>query len=62
MNIWLKGLISAVLSGASIGASSVFILPVEFNSENLSRFGYMVLVGAVVAFLNYLAKSPIPTE
>ena len=62
MNIWLKGLISALLSGAATGASAVFIMPVEFNSENLSKFGYMVLVGGVVAFLNYLAKSPIPTE
>ena len=62
MNIWLKGLISALLSGAATGASAVFILPVEFNSENLSKFGYMVLVGAGIGLLNYLKQSPFPQE
>jgi hypothetical protein len=62
MNIWFKGLISALLSGAVTGASAVFIMPVEFNQANWSKFGYMVLVGAIIGLINYLKQSPLPVE
>jgi hypothetical protein len=60
MSIWLKGLLSAVLSGAAVGATAVFVMPITVSTESFKILGYMVLVGAVVGLLNYLKQSPLP--
>lgn len=60
MNPWLKGLISALLSGIATGAGTVFFVPVSINSGNFKVLGYMILVGAIIGLINYLAKSPFP--
>jgi hypothetical protein len=60
MNIWLKGLLSAALSGAAVGATAVLATPITVSMENFKSLGYMVLVGAIVGLLNYLKQSPLP--
>lgn len=62
-NLWLKGLISAVIGGAANSIVVMAIDPVQFNlSEGIGKLGTVALASAIVAAAMYLKQSPIPED
>jgi hypothetical protein len=58
---WLKGLCSAVISGAANAVTGVVVAPETFNfQEGLHKLGALVGVGAVIGLAGYLKQSPLP--
>ncbi len=58
---WLKGLISAGISGSATGLTVMIVDPVTFNFETgLKKLLLVTAVAGVIAAANYLKKSPIP--
>ena len=71
VEIWLKGLLAAAISGAAggvlTGLAAVGIDPQHFNLQTgigaTFRFGAAAaLINAVIGVAAYLQKSPLPTE
>jgi hypothetical protein len=71
IEIWLKGILAAAISGAAGGVLTAFaavgIDPQHFNLQ--SGIGATMRIGAAAAVINavigvaaYLQKSPLPTE
>ena len=71
VEIWLKGLLAAAISGAAggvlTGLAAVGIDPQHFNLQ--SGIGATLRIGAAAALINavigvaaYLQKSPLPAE
>jgi hypothetical protein len=71
LQIWLRGIVAAAISGASGGAltgfAAVGIDPQHFNLQ--AGIGATLRIGAVAALINavigvaaYLQKSPLPEE
>lgn len=62
-NKWLKGLLSAIIGGASVGITVGIVDPASFNFQD----GWMNLVkvcavSAILAAGNYLKQAPLPKE
>ena len=57
--IWLKGLVSAVISGGATGIAAALSAPQPYGFKNY--FIVMFTAGVVGAAL-YLKQSPMPTE
>lgn len=55
--IWLKGLLSAAISGGGVGIVSAFTAPQDYSFKHLVL---PVLTAAVAGMGLYLRKSPIP--
>jgi hypothetical protein len=71
VEIWLKGLLAAAISGAAggvlTGLAAVGIDPQHFNLKTgigaTFRIGVAAaLINAVIGVAAYLQKSPLPTE
>jgi hypothetical protein len=62
MNIWLRGILSAAISGAATGIGTILIAPIELNKQNLLKIVSVVLLGALVGLANYLKQSPLPPK
>jgi hypothetical protein len=71
LQIWLKGIVAAAISGASggvlTGFAAVGIDPQHFNLQ--AGIGATLRIGAAAALINavigvaaYLQKSPLPAE
>jgi len=61
MKNWLKGLISAVVSGAANAITVVLVAPETFNlSEGLPKLFAVVVSGAIIGCAAYLKQSPLP--
>ena len=71
IEIWLRGILAAAISGAAggvlTGFAAVGIDPQHFNLQ--SGIGATMRIGAAAALINavigvaaYLQKSPLPTE
>jgi len=58
---WAKGLLSAVIGGASNAALAMFVDPTTFNFGDLPKLGQFAAGGALLAVLMYLKASPLPT-
>lgn len=58
MNVWLKGLISAAISGAATAGLASVVDPHIIHDP--TKLFQMAVGGAVVGVLNYLKQSPIP--
>ena len=59
--LWLKGLISAAIGGASTAVTVMIVDPQTFNiDEGAGKLGAVIVVSAIVAAANYLKKSPLP--
>ena len=58
--LWVKGIISALISGGVTGISMMALDPAAFNLSNLKKLGALFLVSAIVSVCNYLKQSPIP--
>ena len=71
VEVWLKGIIAAAVSGAAggvlTGFAAVGIDPQHFNlqagmSATLRIAAAAALINAVIGVAAYLQKSPLPTE
>jgi len=60
MTTWLKGLLSAVLSGAAGAAAGMVLDPDHFGLDHLKHLGMIAAVGAIAGVINYLRQSPLP--
>jgi len=63
--LWIKGLISAALSGLATGITLIIVDPVTFNiqtSGGLEKLGTVSFISAIVSVANYLKQSPLPPE
>ena len=58
---WLKGLLSAIIGGASNSVTTMIVAPESFNlQEGIGKLGTVALVSALVSAAMYLKSSPIP--
>ena len=61
--IWLKGLISATVSGAAASIGTMVAAPTDFNlGAGLRRLLTVAVVSGIIGAANYLKQSPIPEE
>lgn len=62
--IWAKGLVAAVVGGASNAFTAAFVDPEHFNpfQAGWSHCKEIILVGAIIAAFHYLAQSPLPPD
>ncbi len=60
--IWLRGLISAVIGGAANAITVVIVDPITFNlfEGGAMQLLTVVIVSAIVAMAMYLKASPLP--
>ena len=59
--LWLKGLFSAIISGAASSVAVLIVDPATFNfGEGIGKVGLIALISAIVGAANYLKQSPIP--
>ncbi len=61
--VWVKGLVAAVVSSAANSISVLIADPSHFNPEAASGFknlGLIALVSAIVGAAMYLKQSPVP--
>ena len=59
--IWLRGLISAGIGGASTAITTMIVAPDTFNLETGKQKLIAVAgVSAIVAVANFLKQSPLP--
>jgi hypothetical protein len=60
--LWLKGLVAALIGGAAVGTSLLLLDPTDFNltAAGLAAVGKMALVGALIGAVAYLKKHPDP--
>ncbi len=60
-SIWIKGIISAALSGLATGVTLIIVDPSVYNIQGgFKKLGTVSLVSAIVSVANYLKKSPLP--
>ena len=62
LETWLKGVVAAAIGGGSNAIAAALVDPEHFNPFQ-AGFGAcwkVVIVGAVIAVANYLARSPLP--
>ena len=58
---WLRGLISAIVSGATNSAAVIVVDPKDFNLQGgLKNLGMAFAAGAIIGGINYLQRRPIP--
>lgn len=63
ITIWIRGFISAVVSGIAVSIGAMVTSPAEFNFETGSRKLLTVaVVSGIVGAANYLRQSPIPVK
>lgn len=58
---WLRGLISAAVSGGAASIAVIIVDPATFNlTEGLRKVVTVGLISSLIGVANYLKKSPIP--
>lgn len=61
--LWLKGLISAVISGVATSVTMAIVDPATFNlQEGLNKLITLATVSGIISACNYLKKSPLPGD
>jgi hypothetical protein len=59
--VWLKGLVSAVVGGAANAVILMVADPLTFNlAEGLPKLEMVAIVSALVSAAMYLKQSPLP--
>ena len=61
-SVWLKGLISALVSGGATGVSATLVVPTDVQAVHPMLIWKIAGVGALVGAANYLKQSPLPKE
>lgn len=57
---WLAAMIRSVVGGACNGLGALVVAPDKFNFEHPGKLMEMAGVGAFIAIVHYLQKSPLP--
>ncbi len=59
---WLKGIISAAISGVTTAITTVIVAPEQFNAtpEGIKKVLIVAGVSATLSVANYLKQSPLP--
>jgi hypothetical protein len=61
--LWLKGLASAAIGGASNAVTMMVVDPINFNlQDGIGKLGSVAAVSALVSAAMYLKKSPVPGD
>lgn len=60
-SVWVKGLVSACISGGAGGVSSSLVIPTEVQTVHPMLVWKIAAVAAVIGAANYLKQSPLPT-
>lgn len=59
--MWVKGLIAAIIGGAANAVTTVIVAPETFNfQEGLGKLGAVVASSSIVSAALYLKQSPVP--
>lgn len=60
--IWFRGILAALIGGASSAAAAALAAPQAFNSshDGLIAFAKVIVIGAALPTLAYLKQSPLP--
>jgi hypothetical protein len=61
-SVWLKGLIAALISGASTSIAAAFAIPEAVSTAHPAVMVKMAIIGSVVGLASYLKSSPLPPE
>ena len=61
-NTWLRGLISALITGFTTAITTVVVAPETFNAtpEGIQKTLIVAGVSAILSVANYLKQSPLP--
>lgn len=63
MNVWLKGLLAAVIGGAAGAGISLFSDPLAFDlATGWKKLLGAICGGALIALFGYLKQSPLPSK
>lgn len=65
LELWLKGLLAAVISGAANTVAVIIVDPDHFSPTAVGGFkklGAVALGGAIVGAVMYLKQSPVPNN
>lgn len=63
VQVWLKGLIHAGISGSTAAISTALVAPETFNFSNgLSKLLTVAGVSAIVSIAKYLSAKPLPED
>lgn len=60
--VWLRGLISGAVSGASTGVAAMLAVPEVANTVHPGAVLKIAAIGALVGLANYLRQSPLPSD
>ena len=62
-HVWLRGLISAAVSGFATTITVMIVDPNTFNLDTgIKQVLTVAVVSAIVSVANYLKKSPLPEK
>lgn len=61
-NIWLRGIISALITGFTTAVTTLVVAPETFNAtaEGVKKTLIVAAVSAALSVANYLKQSPLP--
>jgi sugar phosphate permease len=62
--IWVRGILAAMIGGASSAAAAALAAPQAFNGthDGMIAFAKVIAIGAALPTLAYLKQSPLPTS
>lgn len=62
--IWLRGLVSAAITGFTTAVTTLVVAPETFNAtpEGVKKTVAVAAVSAALSVANYLKQSPLPAE
>lgn len=58
--VWLKGLLSALISGFASAIVLMVVNPSEFNFSDIGKIITVAIVSGIISMANYLKQSPLP--
>lgn len=61
-HVWVRGLVAALVSGASTGIAAMLAVPEAVSLEAPIALLKVCVIGAVVGVAGYLKQSPLPPE
>lgn len=64
LETWVKGLLAAVIGGASNAVSAVLVAPGTFNfsHDGVVAIAKLAAAGAFLSAVMYLKQSPVPKD
>lgn len=60
---WVKGLLTAIISGSANAVTLIVVDPLNFNlQEGLPKLSSIIAVNSIISVALYLKQSPLPQE